>query len=197
MKRIIAVLIGVMMLAAPQLRAQQYNDGPKNDLSVSYGYFTLTQFATVLGGVLGAAFTLGHAAPTDIRSTGSLQLEYLHKTNNWLWLGGGIAGEKDVLVMEGRDSDGNPTGNPTKSDIVTANLRATAKANWLRREKMAMYTRLSAGVFTTLGSDKPELAPSLQLGLLGLEAGSQTCRGFIELGVGMQGIVSGGFKYLF
>ncbi len=197
MKRIIAVLIGVMMLAAPQMRAQQYNDGPENDFSVSYGYFTVTQFATVLGGVLGAAFTLGHAAPTDILSTGSLQLEYLHKTNSWLWLGGGLSGEVDTLIMEGRDSDGNPTGNPTKSNINTLNAFATAKANWLRREKMAMYTRLSAGVLAAIGGDETSLAPSVQLSLVGCEFGGLTNRGFVELGVGMHGILSGGFRHLF
>ena len=136
-------MIGVMMLAAPQLRAQQFNDGPVNDINISYGYFTAGQFVAVFGGVLGAAFSLGHAAPTDIRSTGSIQLEYLHKTNYWLWLGGGVSGERDTLVMEGRDSDGNPTGNSTRSDINTMNVFATAKANWLRREDGALLAPLS------------------------------------------------------
>jgi len=189
-------LIGLVLLGAPQMRAQQYNDGPKNDFNISYGYFTVTQFATVLGGVFGAAFSLGHAAPTDILSTGSLQLEYLHKTNNWLWLGGGVSGEIDTLVMEGRDSDGNPTGNPARTNINTLNAFATAKANWLRREKMAMYTRLSAGLFSAFGVET-SLAPSLQLGLLGCEFGSVTNRGFIELGIGMHGIISGGYRILF
>ena len=196
MKKVIAVLIGLVLLGAPQMRAQQYNDGPKNDFNISYGYFTVTQFATVLGGVFGAAFSLGHAAPTDILSTGSLQLEYLHKTNNWLWLGGGVSGEIDTLVMEGRDSDGNPTGNPTRTNINTLNAFATAKANWLRREKMAMYTRLSAGLFSAFG-EETSLAPSLQLGLLGCEFGSVKNRGFNELGIGMHGIISGGYRILF
>ena len=196
MKRIISVLIGLTLLAAPSLRAQQYNEGPVNDFNISYGYFTLTQFATVMGGVLGAAFTLGHAAPTEIYSTGSLQLEYLRKTNYWLWLGGGISGERDTLVMQGKDSDGNTTGDPTKSDINTLNVFATAKANWLRREKMAMYTRLSAGIFTAF-QEESSIAPSIQLSLVGIEFGGLNNRAFIELGVGMHGIISGGYKHLF
>ena len=155
MKKIIAVLIGMMLLSAPQMRAQQYNDGPKNDFSVSYGYFTIPQFAVVLGGVFGAAFTLGHAAPSDILSTGSVKLEYVRKTNYWLWLGGGVSGEMDSLIMESRDSDGNPTGSTTRSDINTVNVFATAKANWLRRPKLAMYTKLSAGVWQPLEAMKP------------------------------------------
>ena len=196
MKKIIAVLIGMALLGAPSLKAQQFNGGPRNDFNVSYGYFTLTQFATVLGGVFGAAFSLGHATPEDILSTGSIQLEYLHRTNSWLWIGGCVSGEKDTLVMSTQDSDGNVTGK-SNSDIITGNLCFTAKANWLRRQKMAMYTRLSAGVFTTFGQDDNSLAPSIQLSLLGLEAGGQNFRGFMELGVGMHGILSGGFKYLF
>lgn len=195
MKKIISVLIGLTLLAAPSLRAQQYNGGPSNDLSLSYGYFTISQFAVVLGGVFGAAFTLGHAAPDDILSTGSIQLEYLHKTNNWLWIGGCFSGEKDILVMTSKDSDGNVTGK-SNSDLITGNLCFTAKANWLRRQKMAMYTRLSAGIFTTFG-EEANIAPSVQLSLLGLEAGGQNLRGFIELGAGMHGIVSGGLRYLF
>lgn len=196
MKRIIAVLIGLVLLGAPQMRAQQYNGGPENDFNVSYGYFTITQFATVMGGVLGAAFTLGHASPTEILSTGSIQLEYLHKTNYWLWLGGGISGEIDTLVMQSKDSEGAPSGNPTKSNINTLNAFATAKANWLRREKMAMYTRLSAGVMAAIG-EETSLAPSIQLSLVGIEFGGLTNRAFVELGVGMHGILAGGYRHLF
>ena len=196
MKRIIAVLIGIMLLGAPALKAQQYNDGPRNDINVSYGYITIPQMAAVLGGVFVAAFSLGNAEPSDIYSTGSIQLEYLHRTNNWLWLGLGASGEKDTLVVQTKDSDGNVTGN-NNTDILTASVFGTAKANWLRRRKMAMYTKLSGGVFTTFDKEDKSLSPSFQLSLLGLEAGGENFRGFVELGVGMHGILSGGFKYLF
>lgn len=196
MKKIIAVLIGLVLMGGPVARAQQYNDGPVNDINISYGYFTAGQFVAVFGGVLGAAFSLGHAAPTDICSTGSIQVEYLRKTNYWLWLGGGVSGERDTLVMESRDSDGNPTGNTSRSDINTMNVFATAKANWLRREKLALYSRLSAGVFAAFG-EEPSLAPSVQLGLIGFEAGNLNSRGFIELGIGMHGVISCGFRHLF
>ena len=164
-------------------------------MSVSYGYFTASQFVAVLGGVFGAAFSLGHATPEDIMSTGSIQLEYLHRTNNWLWIGGSLSGEKDTLVMSSKDSDGNTTGT-SKSDIISGDLCFTAKANWLRREKLALYTRLSAGILTTFQAES-SIAPSVQLSLIGFEAGNQNCRGFVELGAGMHGIISGGFKYLF
>ena len=195
MKKIIAVFVGLTLLAAPSMRAQQYNGGPRNDFNVSYGYFTLSQFATVLGGVFGAAFSLGNATPQDILSTGSIQLEYLHRSNNWLWLGFNVSGEKDTLVMSSTNTEGG-SSTTSSSDIITGNLCFTAKANWLRRQKMAMYTRLSAGVFTSFGDDT-SLAPSIQIGLLGLEAGGQNCRGFVEIGAGMHGILSGGFRYLF
>lgn len=196
MKKVIAVLIGLALLGTPSLRAQQFNGGPKNDLSASYGYITIPQFAITLGGVLGTAFSFGYANLEEILSTGSIQLEYLHRTNNWLWIGGCVSGEKDTLVMSTKDSDGNVTGK-NNSDLITANLCFTAKANWLRRRKMAMYTRLSAGAFTTFGEDENKLSPSIQLSLLGLEAGGENFRGFIEVGAGMHGILSGGFKYLF
>ena len=196
MKRIIAILIGITLLGAPSLQARQYNDGPKNDFSISYGYFTLPQFAVVLGGVFGAAFSLGHAVPQEITSTGSIKIEYLHKTNYWLWLGAGLSGEMDSLVMASKDSDGNVLSQVT-NNIITGNLVATAKANWLRRPKFAMYTKLSGGIFTTFGNDDNQISPSIQLSLLGLEGGGQNFRGFIEFGAGMQGIVSGGIKFLF
>ena len=196
MKRIIAILLGISLLAAPTLRAQQYNEGPENDLNFSYGYFTVSQFATVLGGVFGAAFTLGYASPSSIRSTGSLQLEYLHKTNTWLWLGGGIQGEGNTLVMDSKDSEGNTT-NSQSTDIITGSVFATAKANWLRREKLALYSRLSAGLFVSFDTDDTGLAPSIQISPIGFEAGGLQWRGFVELGVGMHGILVGGVRYLF
>ena len=37
MKKIVTVLIGLMLLGAPVARAQQFNDGPVNDINISYG----------------------------------------------------------------------------------------------------------------------------------------------------------------
>jgi len=195
MKKLLVVLMSLAIVGAPSLQARQYNEGPRNDISASYGFITISQFAMAFGGVLGAAFSGGQAAPDDILSTGSLQLEYLHRSNNWLWMGFNVSGEKDTLVMTTKDSDGNVTGK-SNSDLITGNLCLTAKANWLRRKRMAMYSRLSGGVFTTFG-EETNLAPSFQISPIGIEAGGQNFRGFIEIGVGMHGILSGGFKYLF
>lgn len=196
MKRIIAVLIGITLLGTPSLQARQYNDGPKNDFSISYGYFTIPQFAVVLGGVFGAAFSLGYATPSEITSSGSVKIEYLHKTNYWLWLGAGLSGEMDSLKMVSKDSDGNVLSTMT-NNIITGNLVGTAKANWLRRPKFAMYTKVSAGIFSTFGDDDNQISPSIQLSLLGLEGGGENFRGFIEFGAGMQGLVNGGLRFLF
>ena len=78
-----------------------------------------------------------------------------------------------------------------------------AKFNWLRKKYFGMYSKVGVGAtFRTQkedineakagnnGSDrsKSDIFFNFQLSALGMEFGAETVRGFIELGVGEQGM---------
>ena len=193
MKRLITIAAAALMVAVPSVRAQQYNDVPVNDLHINYGYFTITQTAAVLGGVFATAFTAGVADVESITSTGNIMVGYEHRVNDWLWLGCELGGEKDTLSM-GKDG----SGTVDKTDITSFCALATAKANWLRREHFAMYSkiRLGAMYLPTNGSSE-KLAFSPHVSPIAFEAGSQNVLGFLELGLGVQGVIIGGIRYRF
>ena len=81
------------------------------------------------------------------------------------------------------------------------------KFNWLRKEKVGLYSKLAAGVtFTsnnikdtdkTVSSDKDkDLMFNFQASMIGVEVGT-TIRGFAEIGVGEQGLILLGLRYRF
>ena len=82
------------------------------------------------------------------------------------------------------------------------------KFDWLRKKNFGMYSKLAFGA--TYRTEKIEYKNSVyedydenglhvnwQLSVLGIEAGSPTLRGFVELGTGEQGIGLIGLRYKF
>ena len=192
-RKFIAMVAAALITAVPSARAQQYNDVPVNDLHINYGYFTITQTAAVLGGVFATAFSGGNADLERITSTGNITVGYEHRINNWLWLGGELGGEKETLYMGKDDS-----GAVDKSDITSFCVLATAKANWLRREHFAMYSKVRLGaMYLPTNGTSEKLAFSPHISPVAFEAGSQSALGFLELGLGVQGVIIGGVRFRF
>lgn len=193
LKKLIAITIAAIMVAAPSVKAQQYNNVPVNDLHINYGYFTITQVAAVLGGVFATAFTGGAADFDKVTSTGNIMVGYEHRVNDWLWLGGELGGEKETLYMSK-----NGSGPVDKTDITSFCALATAKANWLRREHFAMYSKVRLGaMYLPTNESENSFAFSPHISPIAIEAGSQSVLGFLELGLGVQGVIIGGIRYRF
>ena len=87
----------------------------------------------------------------------------------------------------------------------------SVKFNWLRKKNWGMYSKLAAGA-TYINFDQDEyedgkktgdkttardLMFNFQASFLGVEAGNNHVRGFLELGVGEQGIALAGLRYKF
>ena len=82
------------------------------------------------------------------------------------------------------------------------------KNRWLQKKNFGLYSKLGLGA--TLRSEKIEFTSdskkgetnsqvhvNWQVSLLGVEAGAENIRGFIELGTGEQGIALIGARYKF
>lgn len=195
MKKILTIILAVLVAARPSVNAASFNDGPDNEFHASYGYFTVMQMAAVVGGVLGTAFSAGLASMDELNSTGSFNLGYMHRVNNWLWLGADVFGERNTLSFSSTSS-GEKVSDSEPANLSALNLMFTLKADWLRRERVALYSSLGAGAFYQPDSDTP-VNPSLQVNLIGLEAGGQYLRGYLELGLGMHGVIAAGIRRFF
>ena len=83
-----------------------------------------------------------------------------------------------------------------------------AKFNWLRKKYFGMYSKVAAGVtFTSKKEDytkgstgnrsESKVNFNWQASVLGVEAGSPNVRGFVELGIGEQGVMVAGIRCKF
>ena len=175
------------------------DDDSRNEVSITYGQATLPQFAYVMGGVLGVAFTAGHFTFENTHFVGSVGMEFIHYSNNWF--GYGLAGMFDYMTADAYNvaSDGTKTPNG-KFKLGYVSVMPVLKFAWLRRPHVGMYSKLGVGggleVSNGDAADK-SFSWSGQITPVGIDFGGHAFRGFVEAGFGMQGLVNAGVRWLF
>lgn len=196
MKKTVAVLLCLTLAFG----AYAKNDHDKNEITLTYGQATVPQFAYLVGGALGVVFTLGHFTFENTHLVGAAGLEYVHYVNNWLGLGGLVLCDYMTADAYTVASDGTKTPNG-KYKFGFASAMPVMKFAWLNRAHVGLYSKLAFGVGLTFdnGSEslKDNLTLSGQLTPIGFEFGGESFRGFLEAGLGMQGLVCGGVRWLF
>ena len=195
MKRVIALF----MAAALVLPLNAKDDDSRNEVSITYGQATLPQFAYVMGGVLGVAFTAGHFTFENSHFLGGVGMEFIHYSNNWF--GYGLAGTFDYMTSDAYtvDGDGNKTPNG-KFKLGFFSAMPVLKFAWLRKPHVGLYSKIGigAGLEVTSGEvSEGSFAWSGQITPIGFDFGGESFRGFVEAGVGMQGLVNCGVRWLF
>lgn len=197
-KAFIALLALACLLAAPATKAQTINVDYPNELSFSYGVSLIgsaTNSAIVRFNIL-QQFSDGDYV--NIQSGGSkgvLNLGYVYHTSRVFGVGGNFGFNRMSVKME------DETGKLTAASANVFFLMADAKLNWFRRDIFGMYSKLGLGVMCINTNLMEETGgniwlPTGHLSLIGMELGRQFC-GFMELGVGMQGVAQFGVKYHF
>ena len=196
MKKIVAVLLCLTFVAG----AYAKNDKDQNEFTITYGQITVPQFAYVFGGALGAAFSLGHFTFDNAHMVGAVGVEYVHYVNDWLGFGAMVLCDYMTADAYSVDSDGNKTPNG-KFDLGFASAMPVVKFAWLNRPRVGLYSKLAVGAGYSFanGSEDPasNITWSGQLTPIGVDFGGESFRGFVEAGVGMQGLVSAGVRWLF
>ena len=151
---------------------------------------------------LGTTITLGAVKYSDGNFTGPIALEYFYHLSPVIGLGaiGAYTHEtKDILIS-------NDKYGEAKNTFFT--VMPAAKFNWLRKKNFGMYSKVGAGL--TFASKKEDYSKgsvenlseskvgfNFQVSALGIEAGSETIRAFVELGVGEQGVALAGVRLKF
>ena len=175
------------------------NDKDRNEFSVTYGQFTLPQMAYVTGGVLGAAFSVGHFSFENALFLGGVGVEYVHYVNGWLGLGGAVVCDYMTADAMNVASDGTKTPNG-KFRLGYLSAMPVVKFAWYNRERVGLYSKLGFGAGYSFANDsepKDNFGFSAQVTLVGVDFGGESFRGFVEVGAGMQGLVNAGVRWFF
>lgn len=176
--------------------SRQVNDGRKNEISASYGTLTLVQFVSGMAGAFGTAFSGGNVTLEKLDGYGSVSLAYYRAVNKWLSIGTDIAAEYVSMTFKNKNSE-----ERTKNATLVFSPMFTMKGNWLRRNHFGLYSRIAAGAMfmDTPGAseNKLQVVPTAQVSPVGVEFGGSGFRGFVEMGLGAQGVLVGGLKYRF
>ena len=198
MKKIFA-LAAVAMMTATSAQAQSNGYDTKHEVAISYGIDSNSQiidaFETIGGALVGVKLE-------NDKFFGPISAEYFYHVKTWLGVGGILAyGVNKQDVMSGKDKIGE-----SKNSYIT--LMPAVKFDWLRKKHFGMYSKLAVGA--TLRNEKydsnsnsnksytdSEVHLNWQASFIGIEAGSPTIRGFLELGTGEQGILLAGVRYKF
>lgn len=170
----------------------------RNEVELSYGRLTLADMAHMLSGAFVAVFTVGYSQFDNFNAYGSVNAEYYRVLNKTFSVGGLVGwsgGSADVV-----DKNKVKTGTSDYSAYV---IMPSTKIFWFRKNHVAMYSKLSAGIMFIddyeEGSKSTDYSPlfSFQAGAVCVQAGGQRVRGFVELGIGMTGLIVGGISVAF
>lgn len=204
MKKILISLLAVCtLLLSVQASAQTryYKQIHPNEISASYGFSLL---GTAIGTVINKADNLNEWLGIDeeihIRNRGTkgvISLGYTHQLSKVVSVGGTMS--LNSIGVELKDD----TGSLTAANANIWMLMGTCKIDWFRTRSdiFGMYSKVGLGVMGIGGSLMEEFhktvwLPTGHLSLVGLEVG-RGFSGFMELGVGMQGIVQAGIRARF
>lgn len=216
------LLCGISVNAQAQV---SYEYGTKDEVAISFGAVTNTQFLNAfseLFEVMGSAMItgiatggqyVGYATYDDKSYIPAFSVEYFHHMNSWLSLGA-------ISCLNYYSSDmycnwQNSSGITTKEKVGSgkkyfATLMPAVKFDWLRKKNIGLYSKIGIGATymyekEVQDNDKGEkdlyddsdLMFNFQATVIGFEAGSEKIRGFAELGMGEQGVLSAGVRVKF
>lgn len=198
MKKII-MMVAVAMMAATNVKAQEGYDDTRHEVAVSCGAFSNSQWIDVLENM--ATIIVG-ATYDDEKFFGPISAEYFYHAKSWLGVGGIFVfgrGTQDMYLAGKKDG---------KATNTYYTLMPAAKFNWLRKKHFGMYSKVAVGATLrseSIDSDDPQskdysdtgIHVNWQISALGIEAGSPKLRGFVEVGVGEQGLGQIGVRYKF
>ena len=199
MKKILLLAVAAMIAT---VNANAWEDNVKQEVAISYGVWSnsdiINAFETIGTNIVGAS-------TGDEHFMGPIGVEYFYHLNKWFSVGGiGCYGQMHQdLFLTGKK---NGKDGEIKNYYLT--LMPAMKFDWVRKSHFGVYSKL--GIGGTLRNEKidydaaskddyndTEVHVNWQISLLGLEAGGNRLRGFLEIGTGEQGIFDIGLRYKF
>lgn len=166
----------------------------KNQISVSWGVGSMPEFRDF-------AITLGSLTDVEFNDqSGTIALQYLRFLNKKLGVG-------VLLGYERLSGVSNAMQDKTNLKDISENnltLMPVLSAYWYRNRVVGIYSKVGAGGcyisrnnIDETQCEKNEMEFAYQVSLAGVDLGNEHIRGFVELGMGYQGIITLGVSYGF
>ena len=200
MKRsIILALVAVMTV----MGAKAQSDEPQNEISISYGA-GISMIGDGIGHAIGEGIFDGLIGRkwTNDKQFGTLGIEYFRHLDNPKVAVGGIF----TYAQYGEDVEASDTkvGERTRRYIT---VMPSLKYYYINKKSFGLYSKAAIGGMLLSASSKDtkngkdesnsKFYLAFQASLLGLEAGSNNLRAFIEAGAGEQGFILAGVRCRF
>lgn len=198
--RILTALAMVALMCAP---AKAQDDDLRHEIAISYGVEPNSFWIDVMTDIVPS---MPGQKIDNKKLVGPLGLEYFYHTSPLIGVGGIFTTN---ISSEDVYSNDKLMIHRNKSFF---SLMPAVKFNWLRKDQWGLYSKLAAGVFFGRFADKDydengkraskadvesDWGFNWQASVIGIEAGSDNVRGFIELGVGEQGVALAGVRCKF
>ena len=195
--KIFALTLFVSVCSILNINAQESES--KHEVSFGVGCLANSQILDFMTDLTGTTMTAGYVSYENEKFSIPLSVEYFYHINPLVGVGG-IAvyshGKRDMLY-------GNELQGRMKTNYYT--FLPAVKFNWLRKKNWGLYSKAGLGVSVrnqkwnwydashTNDSDT-DFILNFQGTPIGVECGNQYYWGFLELGMGEQGIVNAGIR---
>ena len=199
-KCLFAVLALISLVNIP-VQAQDEME-TRHEVAVSYGTVPNSIWIDILTEVIKASFG---ESMDSYKHVGPIALEYYYHTSPLIGVGA-------VAIFTSNNENGFIKDVKSSHTFRSYfSFMPSIKFNWLRKKNWGMYSKLAAGVTyahfkqddydngvaTGEETTANDLLFNFQASLLGIEAGGQNVRGFVELGMGEQGVALAGIRCKF
>ena len=197
-KKIFALTLFVSVCSVLNINAQESES--KHEVSFGVGCLANSQILDLMTDLTGTTMTAGYVSYENEKFSIPLSVEYFYHINPLVGVGG-IAvyshGKRDMLY-------GNELQGKMKTNYYT--FLPAVKFSWLRKKNWGLYSKAGLGVSVrnqkwnwydashTNDSDT-DVILNFQGTPIGVECGNQYYWGFLELGMGEQGIVCAGIRF--
>jgi len=200
---LLATLVLISVLCIP-VQAQDEMD-IRHEIGISYGAAPnsawFNSYTDIVPEMFGVAYKNKHFI-------GPIGVEYHYRINRLIGVGG-------IFTFSTTNEDGFMDKDKVKvthAHKAYISVMPSVKLNWLRRANWGLYSKFAAGVTYARGVDhnygsdghsadektvSKDLLFNYQASLIGIEGGGQHVRGFLEAGIGEQGVAVAGVRYRF
>lgn len=195
LRKLSFILIAIFAVSGLKAQPRQYDDWvtlPRNEISISYGLISISDFSTIMNNFFPS---IGTIEGRPLWATGCINLGYTYRLYENLEVGGMFSYSGNM-------------GNMTERGAVLKNFFSfmpQAKYNWYNKGKVRLYSRLAAGIQVisinnasgnTEIPDKTAASITFQASPIGIEIGRYVAF-FAEAGFGAAGVISVGMKKVF
>ena len=201
MKTKFVILSLLIALAMPVFAQRDTIRSNKNEFSIGYGHMPSSSFR----------FHPGYLIYPETDNIGAFYVTYTRRLNKVLGIG--VTACFDPIRLNYHD---RVNGENTLICTVTQNsfsILPHLKINWLNTKYVNLYSKVAPIGIRYCTYKQKEYYPDLyeiqspynsfadgidyayQITPIGIEIGTKRCAGFMQIGIGMEGIISIGFRY--